>query len=301
MKNELIVLDDENIESMIYEIRGKQVMLDSDLAKLYKCKNGTKSINLAVKRNINRFPDRFRFQLTNEEYKKLQFQNETANNMNRTLPYVFTEEGVAMLSAVLKTEIAEEISIKIMDAFVRMRKFISNNIDYFKELGLIEKRLIIHDNKIDYIDNNIKLLKESFNKLEEKEMNNLIYFDGQVYDAHSKIIDILNTAKDEIIIIDSYADKKLLDIIKYINKNIIIITRKNNYLKDIDITQYNKQYSNLKVIYDNSFHDRYIIIDNDIFYSLGTSFNHLGNKTFGIYKINEIEFKKLLLNKIKKL
>ena len=113
--------DNVEIVNMIYEIRGQQVMLDSDLAKLYQCKNGTKSINLAVKRHINRFPERFMFQLTEDEVKSLRFQVETANNKTRTLPYVFTEQGVAMLSAILRTEVAEEISIAIMDAFVLIR------------------------------------------------------------------------------------------------------------------------------------------------------------------------------------
>jgi len=123
------VMEKENIkiEDMIFEVRGKQVILDSDLAKLYQCKNGTKSINLAVKRHINRFPKRFMFQLTKEEYNNLRFQFETTN-MSRTLPYAFAEQGVAMLSAVLKTPIAEEISIRIMDAFVAMKKYISSNL-----------------------------------------------------------------------------------------------------------------------------------------------------------------------------
>ena len=141
--NEVIEKENVKIENMIYEIRGKQVILDSDLAKLYQCKNGTKSINLAVKRHINRFPKRFMFQLTKEEYNNLRFQFETASDKNNNsrfqfetlnknnqrqglnlkyLPYAFTEQGVAMLSAVLKTPVAEEISIRIMDAFVAMRK-----------------------------------------------------------------------------------------------------------------------------------------------------------------------------------
>ena len=122
--NEVVTKENIKIEDMIYEIRGKQVMLDSDLARLYKCKNGTKTINLAVKRHINRFPERFMFQLTKDEYDYLRFQNETTkeNNMSRTLPYVFTEQGIAMLAAILRTPVAEEISIQIMDAFVTMRK-----------------------------------------------------------------------------------------------------------------------------------------------------------------------------------
>lgn len=123
-----IMNEEYKIENMIYEVGGKQVMLDSDLAKLYGCKNGTKAINLAVKRHINRFPKRFMFQLTKEENDNLRFQVETTNNMTRSLPYVFTEQGVAMLASVLRTEIAEEVSIKIMDAFIAMRKYISTSL-----------------------------------------------------------------------------------------------------------------------------------------------------------------------------
>jgi len=126
--NELMTRENEAVENLIYEIRGKQVMLDSDLAKLYRCANGTKTLNLAVKRHINRFPERFMFQLTKEEYDYLRFQFETTNNMSRVLPYVFTEQGVAMLATIIRTEVAEEVSIRIMDAFVTMCRYISSNL-----------------------------------------------------------------------------------------------------------------------------------------------------------------------------
>ena len=154
-------------------------MLDSDLARLYECANGTKSINLAVKRHINRFPERFMFQLTSDELNNLRFQFETAieNNMSRSLPYAFTEQGVAMLATVLRTPVAEEISIKIMDAFVSMRKYISNN--------LLEQRYI--NNLVLKDHEKIKILETSFQKIEEKKKVSEIYFDGQIYDAYSKI------------------------------------------------------------------------------------------------------------------
>ncbi len=186
-----------NIENMIYEIRGKQVMLDSDLAKLYECKNGTKDINKAVKRNIERFPKNFYFQITEEEMKKLWFQSGTANKMIRSLPYVFTEQGIAMLSSVLHTQIAISQSIRIMDAFVKMRKIISSNLIEQKYIN----ELVIKDNE------RINLLEESFSKLEEKEKINHIFYEGQIYDAYSLLIDIFKGAKEEIIIIDNYADK----------------------------------------------------------------------------------------------
>ena len=142
--NDIVFKNEEKIENLIYEIRGKQVMLDSDLARLYGCANGTKSINLAVKRHINRFPERFMFQLTQEEYDNLRFQFETTKNgnMTRTLPYAFTEQGVAMLATVLRTSVTEEISISIMDAFVAMRKYISNDLI---EQKYIKNMVLEHD------------------------------------------------------------------------------------------------------------------------------------------------------------
>ena len=183
------------VENLIYEIRGKQVMLDSVLARLYQCKNGTKSLNLAVKRNIERFPSDFYFQLTEEECKASRFQIETLNkNLNKRgtnikyLPYVFTEQGVAMLATILKPKIATEVSIRIMDAFVAMKKYISTN--------LIEQKYI--NNLVLEHDTNIKLLQKSFSKFEEKKKTNEIYFNGQIYDAYSKVIDIFKSAKKNL-------------------------------------------------------------------------------------------------------
>ena len=249
--NDLVVKEDIKIENMIYEVRGKQVMLDSDLARLYQCSNGTKSINLAVKRHINRFPDRFMFQLTKAEYIDLQFQIETNKNNSRFqietlnknnqkqglnvkyLPYAFTEQGVAMLSSILKTEVAEKISIAIMDAFVEMRKYISSNLI-----------------KQDYITNqvlknteDIKLLQESFDSFSKNKINTSgLFFEGQIYDSYSLLLDIFNTSKENIIIIDNYVDKVILDVLKKINKKVMIITNKydNN-----DYTKYKEQYKNI--------------------------------------------------------
>ena len=289
------IIEKDKVENLIYEIRGKQVMLDSDLANLYECANGTKDINKAVKRNIERFPDDFYFQLTQEEYENLKFQNGTSKLIKhggvRKIPYVFTEQGVAMLSSVLKTKIAAEVSVRIMRAFVKMRHYINNNEN---RLSNIEMKVIEHDK-------NIRLLQESFDKLSEKRKKSEIYFKGQIYDAYSKIIDIFNQTKQELIIIDTYADKKLLDIIKELNFNVIIITKKNNLLSKGSIEKYNEQYNNLKVIYDNTFHDRYFIIDNQKVYHCGTSINRIGHKTFSINSIEDKEVIYPLINKIKKL
>lgn len=186
-----VVNKEISINDLIYNIRGKLVMLDADLAKLYQCINGTKDINKAVKRNEERFPEDFYFQLNEDEIRNLRFQNGTANvsNMARTLPYVFTEQGVAMLSAVLKTNIASLVSVKIMRAFVEMKKYIATN-NFSNRISNLETKTIEHDNKINLI----------LDKLSTKEVNNHIFYEGQIYDAYSLLINILNQSKKEIII-----------------------------------------------------------------------------------------------------
>ena len=293
--NEVINKDYINIENLIYEIRGKQVMLDSDLARLYGCVNGTKTINQAVKRNVDKFPDDFYFQLTKNEFFNLKSQVGTSSWNDyggiRKLPYVFTEQGVAMLATIIKTKVATEMSITIMRAFVAMRKYISSN--------LIEQKYI--NNMVLEHDSQIKLLQSTFNKLEEKKKVNEIYFDGQIYDAYSKIQEIFKEAKKEIIIIDGYADNTILDIIKRLKVNVIIVTKPNNLLTKQDVLKYNKQYNNLKAIYNNTFHDRYFILDGKIVYHCGASINRIGYKTFSITLIGDGEVCMSLLNKINKI
>ena len=281
------------IENLIYEIRGVQVILDSDLARLYECVNGTKDINKAVKRNIERFPDSFMFQLTNEEYDNLRFQFGTSKvrGGRRYNPYAFTEQGVAMLSSVLHSEIAIKMSIQIINAFVIMRKYISNN--------LIEQRYI--NNLVLEHESEIKLLKESFVKIEEKKKINEIYFNGQIYDAYSKIQDIFKSASEKLVIVDAYADNTILDIIKRLNVQVIIITKKDNLLTNQDITKYNKQYHNIKVIFNNNFHDRYFLIDDKCIYHCGTSVNRIGYKTFSINLISDEDVCSSLINKVNKI
>lgn len=208
---------------------------------------------------------------------KFQLGTSSIKGGRRYNPYVFTEQGVAMLSAILRSEIAVEISIKIMDAFVAMRKYISNDLMKQK---YINNMVLEHDSKI-------KLLQYSFDKLEEKQKINDIYFDGQIYDAYSKIFDIFKHAKKELIIIDSYADNTILDIIKRLNTKVVIITKKNNLLTEQDLEKYNKQYHNLIVKYNSSFHDRYFILDKRIVYHCGASINRIGYKTFSITLIND--------------
>ncbi len=291
------IIEKEKVENLIYEVRGKQVMLDSDLANLYNVE--TKRINEAVKNNLEKFPERFSWKLTDEESKMFLVENfdqkkETRGGKYKN-PRVFTEQGVMMLATILKSKIATATTIRIMDAFVEMKRYFSIDINNNENrLSNVETKVIEHDK-------NIRLLQESFDKLSEKRKKSEIYFKGQIYDAYSKIIDIFNESKEQLVIIDTYADKKILDIIKEQNFNVIIITKKNNLLSKESIEKYNEQYSNLKVIYDNTFHDRYFIIDNQKVYHCGTSINRIGYKTFSINLIDDKEVTKPLINRIKKL
>lgn len=286
--NELVVKENEKIENLIYEIRGKQVMLDSDLGKLYGCVNGTKDINKAVKRNIDRFPEDFYFQLTKEEYYDiLQLKNQKMElehgKFVKYLPFAFTEQGVAMLASVLKTEMASKISVNIMRAFVLMRRYISTN--------LVEQKYI--NNQVLKNTEDIKILKETFDEFKPKI--NSIFYEGQIYDAYSLLMDILNKASNCIIIIDNYAGKELLDILKDINKPITIISKNiNETIKN----KYLKQYNNITFINNDTFHDRFIIIDNNILFTCGASFKDLGKKCFCLSRIEDKEILNSLLKNL---
>ena len=194
-----------------------------------------------------------------------------------------------MLATILRTKVATEVSIQIMDAFVTMRKYISSN--------LLEQKYI--NNMVLEHNYQIKLLQDSFQKIEEKKKVNEIYFNGQIYDAYSKIQEIFKSANKSLVIIDAYVDNTILDIIKRLNINVTIITKPNNLLTSQDIEKYNKQYNNLTVIFDNTFHDRYFILDDEIIYHCGASINRIGYKTFSITLIGDDDVRGTLINKIK--
>ena len=283
--NEIIEKENIIIEDMIYEVRGVQVMLSSDVAKLYQVE--TKRINEVIKRNIDRFPNSFCFQLTNEEIEELSSRSQIAtlnksNNLRgyniKYLPYVLTEQGIMMLSGLLKSDIAVKVNIQIIDAFVKMRRYFANTISN-------NEILINHENRL------LKLEK-TFDKFKEKEMNK-IFFEGELYDAYSLLLDILNKSKKEIILIDNYAGKELLDILKKIDKNIIIVSKN---IDEILKNKYEQQYTNITFITNDTFHDRFIIIDKEILYSCGASFKDLGKKCFGISKFNDKDYLNRLLN-----
>ena len=290
--NNIVVKKEEKLTNLIYEIRGKQVMLDRDLAKLYKTE--TRVLIQKLKRNIERFPEEFCFQLNQKEFLNWRSQNVMSNNDKiglRRPPYVFTEQGVAMLSAILNSEVAIEVSIAIMNAFVAMRKYIGANLIEQKYIN----NLVLEDH------DKIQVLEESFQKLEEKRKDSEIYFDGQIYDAYSKVLDIFKSAKKRANYYYSYADNTLLDIIKRLNLKVIIITKPNNLLTKQDLEKYNKQYHNLNVKYDNTFHDRYFILDNNTVYHCGASINRIGYKTFSVTLISDCDMCKTLMKKVSKI
>ena len=291
----IILNSKDNIENMIYEIRGKQVMLDSDLAKLYKVE--TKRINEAVKNNPEKFPERFSWKLTDAESNSFLVENFDQKNRIETRggkyknPRVFTEQGVAMLATVLKSKTATEVSIRIMDTFVLMRYYVSEDLlmkSYYNDM------VVRHDSEI-------KKIQDTLDKMQNKKVLNEIYYNGQIYDSYSKIIDIFYDSKKELIIIDSYADKTVLDIISRLNVNVIIITKKNNLLKKIDIDKYNSQYNNLKVIFNDDFHDRYFVLDKKILYHCGTSLNRIGCRTFSINLISDNKLINNFIGEIEKI
>ena len=283
--NEVIEKEILNIENMIYEIRGLQVMLSTDVAKLYQVE--TKRINEVIKRNINRFPNSFCFQLTKKEIEELSLRSQFAtlnknNNLRgqhyKYLPYVLTEQGIMMLSGLLKSDIAVKVNIQIIDAFVKMRRYFANSISHSEILVNHENRLLVIENTLD--------------KFKEKEINK-IFFEREFYDAYSLLLDIFSKTKEEIIIIDNYAGKELLDILKEVNKKIIIVSKN---IDDILKEKYERQYNNITFINNDSFHDRFIIIDRDKLYSCGASFKDLGKKCFGIYEFNDKEYLNKLLD-----
>ena len=282
--NHLLEKENIKIENIIYNIRGKQVMIDNDLAKLYKCKNGTKEINQAVQRNIEKFPTRYCFRITDKEYKNLISQNVTSScnehGGSRKGHTVFTEQGVYMLATILKSKVATEVTISIMDTFVLIKNYISNDSlekNYYKEM------ILSHDK-------DIRLLKEQF-----RTNNNHLFFEGQIYDAYSLMKEIMNLSKKTIVIIDNYVDKKLFDILAKTNKKILIIT---NNFNNQDYEKYKKQYSNVDIKINSSFHDRFIIIDSRFLYHCGASFKDLGKKCFAITLIEDVEILKNLLKKL---
>ena len=290
----LVIVHNKEIQSMIYTFRGSQVMLDSDLAMLYQVE--TKYLNRQRNRNAERFPEDFCFQLSKEEYEILRCQNVTSKNENgsggrRYLPYVFTEQGIAMLSSVLKSEVAAKASINIMRAFVEMRKFLISNNEMFARLDRVELKQLETDKKLEEVFDYIATTKEVKQK---------IFFNGQIYDAFSLMVEIVEKAEKELILIDNYVDVNTLNILskKKDGVNVLIVTSGNGNLTDKDVAKFNSQYPKLAVKISKDFHDRFFIIDRNEVYHIGASIKDAEKKSFGITKLKEQDLIDSLLGKV---
>lgn len=284
-----------NIQDLIYFVRGQQVMLDSDLAMLYQVE--TKVFNQAVSRNIERFPENFRFQLTKEEYEVLRSQFVTSNGRGgrRYRPYMFTEQGIAMLSGVLRSDVAIQVSINIMNSFVEMRHFMVNNAFLLEKVSSIELKQLEYQKSTD----------EKFDKVfryieDHAESEQKIFFDGQIYDAFSLITAIIRKAQDEIILIDGYVDVDTLNILakKQAGVDVKIYTYSSARLTNTDAANFNAQYPTLTVKRTQVFHDRFIILDRKTAYHVGASIKDAGKKCFGISLIEDPVIVSDLLNRL---
>ncbi|MDA3940573.1 MAG: ORF6N domain-containing protein [Spirochaetia bacterium] len=275
----------EKIRSIIHTIRGVQVILDSHLAELYRVE--TKTINRAVKRNINRFPDEFMFQLTDKEWTNLKYQSGTSSfehGGRRTFPFVFTEQGVAMLSAVLKSEIAVKVSIQIINAFISMRKFINTNAQIFHRVDILEK------NQLEYKAETNDKFNQIFDAIESKAVISKqgVFFDGQIFDAYKFVSDLIRSARKSIILVDNYVDDTVLTHLSKRNKDVkvIILTKRISKQLTLDVKKFNKQYPSIEIKEFTDSHDRFLIIDNSIVYHFGASLKDLGKKWFAFSRMD---------------
>ena len=281
-----LIINENNIKDKIHTIRNQQVMLDRDLAELYGVE--TKHINQAVKRNETRFPNDFMFQLSKEEFENWRSQFVTSNSDKMGLrrpPYAFTEQGVSMLSAVLKSEIAVDISVKIIRAFVEMRKIINSDNALFYKIDFLEKRQISYEIKTDTKINQI------LNALEDKTLKPKqgIFYNEQIFDAYVFVNDLLKLATTEIILIDNYIDETVFTIFsKYPNIKIKIYTANITKQLKLDFEKYSKQYQNIELQEFKNSHDRFLILDKKDVYHIGASLKDLGKKWFAFSKF-EIE------------
>jgi len=288
-----LIVKEKNIQNKIFTIRNQQVMLDSDLADLYQVE--TRVLNQAVKRNVKRFPKEYMFQLSKEEYEFLKSQSVISKEDSLTsqsvtlknkrgkhrkyLPNVFTEQGVSMLSAVLRSDIAIEISIRIINAFIGMRKFLMENASVFQKFNYIEKKLLKHDENFEKI----------FKAIEAKEVKPKqgIFFDGQIFDSYLFVSDLIKSANNKIILIDNYIDETVLTLFSK-NQKVKVTIYSKNITKQIklDLEKYNSQYNPIEIKKFNSSHDRFLIIDDKQIYHFGASLKDLGKKWFAFSKFD---------------
>lgn len=286
-----LTLSQQHIENRIFTIRGKQVMFDRDLAEMYQVE--VKRLNEQVKRNIDRFPETFRFQLNTQEKDELVANCDRFESLKHSAvnPYAFTEQGVAMLSAVLRSDIAVKVSIQIMNAFVELRKLVGQETLQHLRLSSIENKLIEHDQKFNKL----------FTALENNELPQRgVYFDGQVYDAYQFVSDVIKNAKSSIILIDNYIDDSVLTLFSKRKKNVTatIYTASISKQLRLDLEKHNAQYPEVKVELFKQSHDRFLIIDEKELYHIGASLKDLGKKWFAFSRMDSLC--KDVLSKIKK-
>ena len=290
--NVSVIVDstEEKIENQIHYVRGEQVMIDSDLALLYNVE--TKRLNESVKRNAKRFPESFCFRLTEDEYADLRSQIATSNTENvsskggrRYLPYAFTEQGIAMLSAVLRSDEAIQVSVNIMNAFVKMRRFLAENAMMFDKLNSLELK------QLEYQKESNKKFEQIFAYISEhEEVGQKVFFEGQIYDAFSLLVSLVGKAEKSIVLIDNYVDVGTLNILakKKDGVDATIYTVRRTRLVSKDIANFNSQYPTLTVNYTEVFHDRFLIIDEETAYHIGASVKDAGKKCFGISRIEDV-------------
>lgn len=280
------------IRNLIYTVRGVQVMLDSDLAILYQVE--TKYLNRAAKRNEARFPEDFRFQVTREEYEDLRCQIGTSSDDlrvygaggRRYMPFVYSQEGVAMLASVLRSEIAAQVSVSIMRAFVEMRRFIASNAAMFEQIRAVELR------QLEYQKTTDERFERVFDYMETHEApKQKVFFDGQVYDAFELLVSLVQKAEKSIVLIDGYVDAGTLNILakKAGGVDVTIWTRPNTRLTQLDVDTFNAQYPQLTVEHTTAFHDRFLILDEAEGYFVGASLKDAGKKSFAIARIEDEE------------
>lgn len=278
-------LEQQDIENLIYVVRNRQVMFDRDLAKLYQVETG--QLNRQVKRNIERFPSDFMFQLTKEEMAILKCQNGIASwGGDRHLPYAFTENGVAMLSGILRSEIAIDVNIRIMRAFTAMRHFLANNAQFFQRLSNIEYHQIETDHRID----------EVFKQLNANtQPQQGIFFDGQVFDAYRYICNLVRKAKKSIVLVDNYVDDTVLTLLDKRKNGVsaTIYTQNISQQLRLDIARHNAQYAIIDVQSFNKAHDRFLLIDEEV-YHIGASIKDLGKKWFAFTLLRDMTAAELL-------
>ena len=289
VSRDIAIVTSDDIKDRIYVIRGLQVMLDSDLAKIYGYE--VRALNQQVKRNISRFPEDFMFELTKDEVDFVKSQTVISPNFysgqlggRRKAPLAFTEQGIYMLATILSGELAEMQTIAIMRLFKEMHHFIADNAGVFQRLERVETKLLSHDEKFDKL----------FKRLEITTPGNaVIFFNGMFYDAKSFITELVKRAKSKIILIDDYVSKATLDILRQRNAGVVITlitspnARNSDRLSEQEIKDFIRQYGNLEIKYDVTFHDRFLILDDRELYSIGASLKDAGNKTFAISKIEE--------------